>query len=94
MWGVGCIFAELLRKEPLFRTNKENAVVQLQKIFSLHGTPTEERWPGWKNLENATAVKWRPSKTKLRELLPKSTFTGKTVRQQYILSAIDQLPSL
>ena len=79
MWGVGCIFAELLRKKPLFPTNKESAVVQLQKIFSLHGTPTEERWSDWKTLPNATTVKWRTSKSKLRELLPKRTIYGKVI---------------
>lgn len=44
MWGVGCIFSEMVTGRPLFpgATVEE----QLHFIFRLLGTPTEETWPG------------------------------------------------
>ena len=43
MWSVGCIFAEFLTRKPLFPGKGESD--QLQKIFGLCGTPSEEEWP-------------------------------------------------
>lgn len=44
MWSVGCIFAELARKRPLFPGDSE--LQQLLHIFKLLGTPSESVWPG------------------------------------------------
>lgn len=44
MWSVGCIFAELVRKAPLFPGDSE--LQQLLHIFKLLGTPNESTWPG------------------------------------------------
>ncbi|KAI9481566.1 MAG: serine/threonine-protein kinase pef1 [Benjaminiella poitrasii] len=43
IWSVGCIMAEMYTGRPLFSgtTNED----QLQKIFRLMGTPTEQTWP-------------------------------------------------
>lgn len=49
IWGVGCIFLEMLWGHPVFPGVK-NHKDQLQKIFMLLGTPTEEDWPGVENL--------------------------------------------
>mmetsp|Transcript_969 Transcript_969/g.1211 ORF Transcript_969/g.1211 Transcript_969/m.1211 type:complete len:480 (+) Transcript_969:111-1550(+) len=46
MWSVGCIFAELLFKQPILKG--VNDMDQLQKIFNLCGDPTEETWPKMK----------------------------------------------
>ncbi|XP_071941872.1 cyclin-dependent kinase 4-like [Antedon mediterranea] len=43
IWSVGCIFAELFRKKPLFRGESE--VDQLYKIFDVIGLPGIEDWP-------------------------------------------------
>lgn len=48
IWSVGCIFAEIVTRKPLFAGNNEEE--QLQKIFSIRGTPTEEDWPGFREL--------------------------------------------
>lgn len=45
MWGVGCIFVEMLTGEPTF-PGVRCTYNQLDKIFSVLGTPTEETWPG------------------------------------------------
>jgi len=44
IWSVGCIFAELARKQPLFPGDSE--LQQLLHVFKLLGTPSEETWPG------------------------------------------------
>jgi cell division cycle 2-like len=54
MWSVGCIFAELLTKEPLFQGRNE--VDLLSKVFTLLGIPTKETWPGYRSLPNAKAL--------------------------------------
>ncbi|KAI8971470.1 kinase-like domain-containing protein, partial [Mycotypha africana] len=54
MWSVGCIFAELLNNEPLLPGRSE--IDQLDKIFKLLGTPTEEIWPGFSELPHAKNI--------------------------------------
>jgi len=44
IWSIGCIFAEMANKTPLFRGDSE--IDQLFRIFRTLGTPTEEVWPG------------------------------------------------
>lgn len=43
-WAIGCIFAELFERRPIFAGDSE--IDQIFKIFQYHGTPTEEDWPG------------------------------------------------
>lgn len=43
MWSMGCIFAELLLRSPLFPGNTE--VEQLFKIIQLLGTANQRNWP-------------------------------------------------
>ncbi|KAI5480188.1 cell division cycle 2-like protein [Pseudohyphozyma bogoriensis] len=51
MWSIGCIFGELILKEPLLPGKGE--IDQVSKIFKLLGRPTEEMWPGFSKLPNA-----------------------------------------
>ncbi|XP_030049739.1 cyclin-dependent kinase 16 isoform X1 [Microcaecilia unicolor] len=44
MWGVGCIFYEMITGRPLFPGSTVEE--QLHFIFRTLGTPTEETWPG------------------------------------------------
>jgi len=44
IWSVGCIFAEMVEKKPLFMGDSE--IDQIFKIFMFHGTPTNTHWPG------------------------------------------------
>ncbi|XP_055383792.1 cyclin-dependent kinase 14 [Condylostylus longicornis] len=45
MWGVGCIFVEMVTGMPTFPGIRDT-YDQLDKIFKLLGTPTEDTWPG------------------------------------------------
>lgn len=44
MWSVGCIFAEIWLRTPLFAGETDAEV--LGRIFNIMGTPTPENWPG------------------------------------------------
>jgi len=55
LWSIGCIFGELLTKQPLLQG--KNEVDQLSKTFELCGIPTEEDWPGFKRLPNARSLR-------------------------------------
>ncbi|KAL5268643.1 hypothetical protein ACHWQZ_G002482 [Mnemiopsis leidyi] len=44
MWGVGCIFAEMISGIPLFPGMKD-VKDQLAKIWQIMGTPTPQTWP-------------------------------------------------
>lgn len=48
IWSIGCIFAEMVSRAPLFPGDSE--IDQLHKIFMALGTPSEEMWPGVKDL--------------------------------------------
>ena len=45
MWGVGCIFVEMITGMPTFPGIRDT-YDQLDKIFKILGTPTEESWRG------------------------------------------------
>ncbi|XP_072390820.1 cyclin-dependent kinase 14 isoform X1 [Diabrotica undecimpunctata] len=45
MWGVGCIFVEMITGMAIF-PGVRDTIDQLDKIFKILGTPTEEDWPG------------------------------------------------
>ncbi|KAF4585519.1 Serine/threonine-protein kinase bur-1 [Ophiocordyceps camponoti-floridani] len=48
VWGVGCVFGEMLVGKPILAG--ENDAHQLELIWDLMGSPTDENMPGWKQL--------------------------------------------
>ncbi|KAF0920474.1 hypothetical protein E2562_035374 [Oryza meyeriana var. granulata] len=59
IWSVGCIFAEMVRRQALFPGDSE--LQQLLHIFRLLGTPTEEQWPGVTDLRDWHEFpQWKP----------------------------------
>ncbi|OIW16986.1 hypothetical protein TanjilG_32853 [Lupinus angustifolius] len=59
MWSVGCIFAEMARRQALFPGDSE--FQQLLSIFKILGTPTEEQWPGVTSLRDWHVYpRWEP----------------------------------
>ncbi|KAF7814577.1 cell division control protein 2-like protein C [Senna tora] len=59
MWSVGCIFAEMVRRQALFPGDSE--FQQLLNIFRLLGTPSEEQWPGVTSLRDWHVYpRWEP----------------------------------
>ncbi|EWC46384.1 cyclin-dependent kinase 1 [Drechslerella stenobrocha 248] len=43
-WSIGCIFAEMVTRRPLFPGDSE--IDEIFKIFRILGTPSEDTWPG------------------------------------------------
>ncbi|CAD5226945.1 unnamed protein product [Bursaphelenchus xylophilus] len=43
IWSIGCIFAEMIRRRPIFQGDSE--IDQLFRIFRTLGTPDERTWP-------------------------------------------------
>ncbi|KAJ2855233.1 Cyclin-dependent kinase catalytic subunit, partial [Coemansia erecta] len=68
MWSIGCIFAEMVQRKPLFPGDSE--IDEIFKIFRILGTPTEEVWPDITTLPDykPTFPKWQPKD--LAALLP------------------------
>jgi len=58
-WSIGCIFAEMACKKPLFQGDSE--IDQLFKIFQKQGTPDNEIWKGVEEFPEYKSAfpKWR-----------------------------------
>ncbi|KAF8927896.1 Cyclin-dependent kinase catalytic subunit [Dissophora ornata] len=82
IWSVGCIFAEMITKKPLFPGDSE--IDELFKIFKVLGTPNEEVWPGVSKLKDwkATFPQW--SCQPLEPLLPQLSQEGIDLLHQMI----------
>ena len=78
MWSVGCIFGELLTREPLLQG--KNEVDELTRIFELCGIPTDDTWPGFRRLPNARALRLPPKPPGAS-----AATTGSTVRARFPL---------
>ena len=61
MWSVGCIFAELYSKRPVFMCKTEDEV--LAKVFYMLGTPSEAYCPMYLKLPKFDRKKWYSTKT-------------------------------
>lgn len=61
MWSIGCIFAEMCTRRPLFPGDSE--IDEIFKIFRLLGTPHEGVWPGVTSLPDfkTTFPQWARS---------------------------------
>jgi cell division cycle 2-like len=57
VWSLGCIFGELICQEAIMQGQGE--LDQIDKIFSMVGTPTDENWPGFSNLPSAGLFRWK-----------------------------------
>ena len=70
MWSVGCIFAELVLREPLFAGKSE--MDQIEKILAVVGNPTDKTWPGFVKLKLAGKLQLnkKHSLNRLRDKFP------------------------
>ncbi|KAJ3033441.1 hypothetical protein HDV00_006348 [Rhizophlyctis rosea] len=75
IWSIGCIFGELVNKEPLLAGKGE--LDQLKKIFQLVGTPNERIWPGVGQLPGMKTFNFQPQPyNNLRTRFPYLTENG------------------
>merc|ERR1712232_1418199 len=77
MWSVGCIFAELILRHPIFEC-EGGEIAQLNKVFGILGTPEEHSWPGCSNLPLMQKFSFTPKRPyRLHDVIPASV-TGNT----------------
>lgn len=77
IWSVGCIFAELILKEPLLKAQTEIEMIDV--IFKTLGNPTSTTWPGWKELKYAKNLQPKNyTGSKLRDLFLRNSFIGES----------------
>ncbi|KAI9336460.1 serine/threonine-protein kinase pef1 [Pilaira anomala] len=74
IWSAGCIMAEMYTGRPLFpgTTNED----QLQKIFRMMGTPTEQTWPGVTQLSEYKQPHVIYPQQNISQILPNMDATG------------------
>ena len=103
IWSIGCIFGELLTKEPLLQGKNEVDQLSkvcflhtpfflppskiLQQIFSLLGLPTETTWPGYKRLPNARSLRL-PSDPRMHGSILNSKFPFLTSSGKTLLTSL------
>jgi cell division cycle 2-like protein len=80
MWSVGCVFAELIAKSPLFEGQGE--LDQIDQIFELVGTPDSNSWPDFEQLPNAGLLRWKARKPE-DIMLPKRFPVGVAVKSNH-----------
>jgi len=68
VWSVGCIFAEMLTRKPLFPGDSE--IDQLFRIFRTLGTPDENVWPGLARLPDFKPCFPRWEAQRLEDFVP------------------------
>jgi len=75
LWSVGCIFAELILKEPLFQAKGELDLISM--IFKLLGPPTSSSWPDYASLPLAKTINLPPPHpSQLRQRFPHISLAG------------------
>lgn len=65
MWGVGCVFGELLKSRPILQGQDD--IDQLKKIFQLCGSPNQDNMPNWDKLPDANKVRFEVTPRRVRE---------------------------
>ncbi|KAL7896110.1 kinase-like domain-containing protein [Trichoderma sp. SZMC 28014] len=98
MWSVGCIFGELIAREPLLQGSNE--VDQISKIFQLCGFPTDESWPSFRRLPNARSLRLPPKQQQqsatgsvIRAKFPSLTTAGAALLNSLLALDPDKRPS-
>ncbi|KAJ2712789.1 serine/threonine protein kinase, CMGC, CDC2/CDK sub, partial [Coemansia spiralis] len=54
VWGIGCIFAEMLIGKPVFQGSTD--LNQIDQVMRVCGSPNDTLWPGWRDLPDCRQV--------------------------------------
>ncbi|KAJ2389406.1 serine/threonine protein kinase, CMGC, CDC2/CDK sub [Coemansia sp. RSA 2603] len=54
IWGIGCIFAEMLVGKPVFQGSSD--IGQIDRVMRICGSPTSALWPTWRDLPDCKQV--------------------------------------
>lgn len=62
---IRCVFGEMLVGRPILAGESDTR--QLEMIFDLVGTPTDQNMPGWRNLPGSEALRFEPRPSRLHQ---------------------------
>ncbi|KAI9721369.1 MAG: serine/threonine protein kinase, CMGC, CDC2/CDK sub [Chrysothrix sp. TS-e1954] len=82
MWGVGCVFGEMFKRRPILPGKTD--LNQIQQIFELVGSPTEENMPGWSSLPGCEGT----NTFKAQEATLSKVFKTQSTQAVALLSAL------
>lgn len=71
IWAVGCIFAELFLKLPLFPGSEKYQEDQIKKVFEIHGVLNPERWSGCTDLPDYKKIEEKVKEWEKTKPLPR-----------------------
>jgi len=95
VWSAGCCIAEMAVGHAIFPGDSE--IHTIFKILQMLGTPTEETWPGFQNLQHwkMSFPNWAPSHlASILEARPELEADGINLLQQLLcLNPQDRLPA-
>jgi serine/threonine protein kinase len=90
VWSVGCIVGEMLLGRPLFRGASQ--MDQLQKIFNVVGTPSEDSWQGVSLLKGFSTAATQIPRCKGHNVPQLFDFTGDPDAGTFIASLLAPNP--
>jgi len=82
-WSIGCIFAEMASKKPLFQGDSE--IDELFKIFQKLGTPDNEIWKGVEEFPEYKTVFPRWKKKDLKTIIQGLDEAGLDLLEQFLI---------
>lgn len=84
LWAIGAIFGELLHHAPLFPG--ENDIDQIYRVLQVMGTPSEENWPGVRELPDYNKITFPTLKPlPLRSLLPNASPAALSLLSKFLV---------
>ena len=88
LWSVGCCFAELLNSGPIFKSYKEQKLIE--EIFQKCGAGTDENWPGVSSLRFYDSLK----PTKMYPRVLESLFKNNPKVDKVAMDLLDKMLTL
>eukprot|EP01118_Nematostelium_gracile_P002168 TRINITY_DN123_c0_g1_i1.p1 TRINITY_DN123_c0_g1~~TRINITY_DN123_c0_g1_i1.p1 ORF type:complete len:294 (+),score=48.02 TRINITY_DN123_c0_g1_i1:43-924(+) len=82
IWSVGCIFAEMIHKLPLFPGDSE--IDQIFRIFRVLGTPNDHIWPGVTSLPDYQPTFPQNPPQSFSKLFPQLETSGRDLLEQML----------
>lgn len=82
IWSLGCIFAEMVSRKPLFPGDSE--IDQIFRIFRTLGTPDEKVWPGVSQLPDYKPLfpRWDPQE--MKQIIPNLGIAGEDLLKKML----------
>ncbi|KAI3378653.1 hypothetical protein SNEBB_009511 [Seison nebaliae] len=89
LWAIGCIFAELINRSPLFPADSD--IQQLCYVVTALGTPNETNWPECVNLPDYGKISFPPTNgISMKNLIPDANELAINLLEKFIIYQSDR----